>query len=509
MEGNKKNNNQISTLLLVVGVIFILIAGSIFVTTAWQHLSENGKRLILTATVAGLYAVAWKLREKGILTKTEHALYYLATAGTGFLTVSFLGGWSTIDGYLRDGAATEFFNNCDKAMWGLMAASIGIGYRFFKEKKAWDFGILTFIFINMFLLVFDANVDDLAGIIPLAGLILLATVQYNDTGKIGYRIAQSFEFIIVNFYTVYELYDHFYKVWDIDNDMWWGYMTLIVPIILMILLERKELVWSTIAINWFCVLVQLMDGIDDWSSDTGLYELVPFAVTTAAAFLVMWYRGKEERNKKLAMVHGMMIVLELATYVITGTEWYHKLSWDILFYAGMAICVMIAFIPALIDSVVTNDTAKRILKTITLLFMVMASFCLAPVIAPEDFEIELMSVFFGAGIVLLGKIWYDKANGIRTAQFVLTCLTLAALLLHNVDVEGLGNLLFLGITGIIMLVVAAMKNRREYVIASSTTLSLLALYLTREFWLSIEWWVYLFVAGIVLVTIAVKKEKEA
>ena len=58
MEGNKKNNNQISTLLLVVGVIFILIAGSIFVTTAWQHLSENGKRLILTATVAGLYAVA-------------------------------------------------------------------------------------------------------------------------------------------------------------------------------------------------------------------------------------------------------------------------------------------------------------------------------------------------------------------------------------------------------------------------------------------------------------------
>ena len=85
MEGkNKRNGNQISTVLMIVGVIFIMIAGSIFVTTAWQHLSENGKRLILTASVAGLYAVAWKLREKGILTKTEHALYYLATAGTGF-----------------------------------------------------------------------------------------------------------------------------------------------------------------------------------------------------------------------------------------------------------------------------------------------------------------------------------------------------------------------------------------------------------------------------------------
>ena len=127
----------------------------------------------------------------------------------------------------------------------------------------------------------------------------------------------------------------------------------------------------------------------------------------------------------------------------------------------------------------------------------------------DYFAVEVGSLLLGAGIVLLGIIWYDKKNGIRVFQFGFTCMTLLVLLIHNIMVEELACLMFLGIAGIVMLVLAAIKNHKEYVIASSATLSLLALYLTREFWLSIEWWVYLFVAGVVLVGIAIKKEKEA
>lgn len=511
MEGNniKKNNNQISTVLLVVGVIFILIAGSIFVTTAWQSLSENGKRIILVAVVAGLYTVSWKLREKGILSKTEHALYYLATAGTGFITVSMLGGWYMINGYFANGASIGMLNNEDKAMWGFLAAAVGIAYRFFKEKKVWDFGILTFIFINMFMLSFYSSVDEIVGIVPLTGLILLTTVQYVDTKDIGFRIVQSLELMLLDFYLVFELYEHFNKVWDLENNMWWAYMALIIPVILMVVLERKELIWSVIATNWFLVFVQLMSGIDHWNSETAIYELVPLATTTTVGFIIMWLRSNEETYKKFAIIHVLMVALQLVTYILAGTQWFNKLDWDVLFYVGMGAAVMAAFIPALIDSALVNDTAKRIMKTLTLLFMELAAIFMAPITASENFEVELISVFFGAGIVLLGKIWYDKTEGIRVAQFVLTCLTLFTLLLHNIAVEELTNLMFLGVTGIIMLVIAAIKDHKEYVIASATTLSLLALYITREFWLSIEWWVYLLVAGIALVAIAIKKEKEA
>ena len=40
-----------------------------------------------------------------------------------------------------------------------------------------------------------------------------------------------------------------------------------------------------------------------------------------------------------------------------------------------------------------------------------------------------------------------------------------------------------------------------------TPLILIVLYLTRTFWLSIAWWVYLFAAGVGLILYAIKREK--
>ena len=508
----KRSKNQISTFLLIVGVIFIMIAGSIFVTAAWQQLSETGKRIILASAVAGLYVASWKLREKGILTKTEHALYYLAAAGTGFITVSLLGGWSTVNGYVDSIGSMGGFNNADRAMWGLFATAIGIAYRFFKERKAWDFGILSFIFINMFFLVFEANVHDMAGLIPLAGLLLLASFQYVNTGKTGYRITQSLELCLINYYFIFELYDMFSQVTSFSEtaDSWWYFAVLLSELILMVLLERKELIYTALSINWMLTVTQLIEGIDDWAHERNhLYDIVPYALTTALALLIMWYRSRNEKYGRLAILHGLMVALELIVFLLAQTEWYGDLGWDTLAVAGSCMCIMIAYIFGIVDCMLVNDTAKRIMKTLALVFSVFSAFFLSFIIAPDNFEVEFMSAFFGVGIVLLGRIWYDRAKGVSVAQFVLTCITLFLLLLHNIEVEELANLMVLGIGGIIMLIVAAYRNRREYVIASSATLSLLAIYLTREFWLSIAWWVYLFAAGVVLVGIAVKKEREA
>lgn len=506
----EKKKNQISTLLLVVGVIFILIAGSIFVTSAWKHLSETGKQMILTCVVAGLYVVTWKLREKGILTKAEHALYYLASAGTGFITVSFLGGWDTVNGYIDYIAISNSFNNADRAMWGLFAAGIGIAYRFFKERKVWDFGILTAILTVMFFLVFDASVNDLAGVIPLAALTLLVTFRYKETGHIGYRIAQSIGLLATNTYFVCELYRFMYDgSFDGDVFKWWLFAAFIIDIILMVLLERVELTTMVLAIGWLSVLCQIFEGFETWKHDNvHLYSLVPYGAVAAISLGIMWYREREDKYVKLAVIHGLMVLLEISLFALAKTEWFHSLSWDVLYLAAMASSVMFAFIFASVDSVLVNDTAKRIMKTFTLFFGELAALFLMATLDLDYFAVEVGSLFFGAGIVLLGIIWYDKAKGIRKAQFILTCVTLFVLLLHNLEVEELACLMFLGIAGIVMLVAAALKNHREYVIASSATLSLLALYLTREFWLSIEWWVYLFIAGVVLVGIAIKKEKE-
>jgi hypothetical protein len=128
---------------------------------------------------------------------------------------------------------------------------------------------------------------------------------------------------------------------------------------------------------------------------------------------------------------------------------------------------------------------------------------------PQSYEMEWNCAVFGIGIVLLGHIWYDKKQGVEKIQLIATCLLLAILLLADADHGALGNVLIYGVACVGIILVAAIRSRREYVIAASVALALLVLYITRTFWLSIAWWVYLFVAGIVLIVLAIKKEKDA
>jgi hypothetical protein len=127
----------------------------------------------------------------------------------------------------------------------------------------------------------------------------------------------------------------------------------------------------------------------------------------------------------------------------------------------------------------------------------------------KNYLTEWNCAVFALGIVLLGYIWYDKKQVVDQLQFILTCLLLVILLLRDVVSGGLGNVLLLGVTCVTMIVVAAVRNRRDYVIAASIALALIVIYITRAFWLSIAWWVYLFAAGVILIVFAVKKEKEA
>lgn len=110
-------------------------------------------------------------------------------------------------------------------------------------------------------------------------------------------------------------------------------------------------------------------------------------------------------------------------------------------------------------------------------------------------------------IALLGKIWYHRGKGLRRFQFVAVCILLAVLMMDDVGSGNIYNVLFLAVSTLVMLIIATMRGSRRYSIASAVTLILTALYLTRDIWTNIAWWVYLFVAGVGLVVYAVKREK--
>ena len=56
-------------------------------------------------------------------------------------------------------------------------------------------------------------------------------------------------------------------------------------------------------------------------------------------------------------------------------------------------------------------------------------------------------------------------------------------------------------------IISSLKNNQKYQVLSGICLTLLTLYTTRTFWLSVAWWVYLLIAGIVCILIAILREK--
>lgn len=87
----KKDRNMISEILLVVGVIFVLIAGGVFVSRTWNYLPEIWKKVILLFTTVGILAVSEWLGRIPKVEKAGSALFYLGTGFAGYLVMAFLG----------------------------------------------------------------------------------------------------------------------------------------------------------------------------------------------------------------------------------------------------------------------------------------------------------------------------------------------------------------------------------------------------------------------------------
>ena len=69
-------------------IIFMIIAGGIFVTNSWAYFSDPVKQLCLAVVMLVLFVGKFYVGEKLKLEKTATALCYLGIAAGGFLTYS-------------------------------------------------------------------------------------------------------------------------------------------------------------------------------------------------------------------------------------------------------------------------------------------------------------------------------------------------------------------------------------------------------------------------------------
>lgn len=565
MESNNKNQNAL--FLMVVGVIFIVIAGAIFVTTAWQHLPIIAKNLILLGVAAGLFAGSEKAYKSKKMKKTEAALFYLAVAFTGFFILTLM---SNANNYMTENVIMPNMPNLMLANLIMMIPTFlrflrtrkGLDFTVlvilldgailwfiasFADSYEWEVKIYSFLQAGIILLFAigdyhrqkwleeNKGLDTafrvfylLHGICYVCFIWLNCLDGFLDKGQI---FASTVVLVIATLLTYASRKKTVCRVFNSLSILWcvlagvsfansflpetvkmsaWGilFTAYVINLVIMVCTLRKEMFYILFSFGMLVPFAQLIS----YGGYYFLFSYIPHMPTvyipfTACMMIAMVFFVKrriengeitwEKEGKrfiKAAGVQGITVLMMLQAAALEG-----------FLLMGICVLVMVLFLTAAVFSG-ENKEIRNIFYTFALGMGELAAFNQPYIEISNTYAAEWVCFLLGIGIVLLHLIWYDGTNSMRVVSFVFTCVLLAVLLINDIIQGGLGNVIILGVTGVLMLVVAAIFNYREYAIASSVTLILLVFYITRSFWLSIAWWVYLFIAGVALVFLAIKKE---
>ncbi|MBR3509988.1 MAG: hypothetical protein IKO03_14610 [Lachnospiraceae bacterium] len=560
MEGNSKK--IFSTLLLSVGVLFIVVSGGIFVSQTWQYLPDAIKKLCLVVVTAAFFAGSvWTERKS--LGKASTALYYLGVCFTGFSVMGLL-----------------LMTDAEKSMMlflSLAAMSVPMLWRFWKEKRVIDF-ILQVLLCDGMILCLANSFGGAAGssvallsttvlsmlmagliaychqelpeeqnIITVASLVYIfhtmislpwtllelfiesnfiflvfpvlmilgsITVLYLTYNKlVVLRVVQSFLLLYALLTFAVALFKNVFIEYGWTEIAYSVFGAFLIGLILMVLLDRKELLFANVMLMGLYSLIQVAMYVILKGVAREELCCFPYAIALAIALLAWKYFKDPDVSWKTIgkfalLFSGIGLNGVIAFFLPAYARDYAVLFLVALYFLTISFCM---------DDFRGMNGLKALFQTMSLL-VALITVLKTPIFPTTfleeetgrllvNFQLEYICIFLGLGIVLLGIIWYDIFEEIRISQLIGTCLLLAVLLFHNLMVPALANVLFLGIAALLMLVLATLLKQKAYALAAALTLTIIALYLTREVWLSIAWWVYLFVAGVGLVIFAIKKEK--
>ena len=124
---------------------------------------------------------------------------------------------------------------------------------------------------------------------------------------------------------------------------------------------------------------------------------------------------------------------------------------------------------------------------------------------PEVICLEVRLIPAAGFIWGLGRIWGHRKK-ITNIQSVLYCLCLGTMALDALSTGAVWDALILEAVNLAVFLGAYMRKSMGWIRISGVTMILVALYMTKDFWLSLSWWVYLLAAGLGLIVFAAVNE---
>ena len=560
----QKNNNQVSTFLMVVGICFIVVAGSIFASKAWQYVPDIAKQMVLAGVAIGSYIGAKKLELNGTMHKTSAALYYLGTAFLGLFVMLLFGGMWMEDGNQR----VTGWNEISFILSGLCML-LATAWRFAEKRTTFDF-VLTALLADWVIMWIKMLADisvEASALLSAAG-ILVYTMAYRNLHTWSWEkqgvecafhvlyilhgvsfvfhllLASAFMdgtmarlamavmtgtivFITYTFYEVKEIKVFRYLnsiavLWFVQSCVtlcgsllkdtgladiklldWFCFFT--ASYVIGLVTKRKEIIISMLVFGFIMPFVQVSITFDYHLLSATTHRetaYLPFTLVLMAGMVYLLWQAMDSRILETRECIRYIIVIAIQSVPML-VAWHASRT----FVDGRVYLILTTVSLLTCDLLCSHELVRVMLHILNIIMSVITAGSYTLEWIPDDYKREWVCLLLLITILLFERMGEEIKNEMRGFKFVSITLMMVFLLLSGAIAGGIGNALILGAVGVVILVLASVYNNRAYAIMSSVVLLLLALYITRDFWFQIAWWIYLMIAGVVLVVIAVKKER--
>lgn len=548
----EKNKKVFSVILMMVGALFIVISGGIFVSKTWHYLPEAVKKMCLAAVTAGFFAGSYYTEKRSGLKRTPFLLYYLGVCFTGFTSMSLLGSvpvglsgrlfvtfllmsvpvaihfWRErkltdliFQMLLADGMVFCFSEGGAMILSFSLVTMLFAGFSYYcskalPEERAMILTSQIFSWVHMavafpWILIYAVECRGfLLSVLPAFLLTASLTAIYLSKPCKVYRILQSMGILLSSLAVVANAVQLLPNPNRMDRTELILFLTLLINLGLAVWLDRREMAVASEGFAGLLTFVQVCLYTVNASFRIENDPLYPYALCVAAAILLhKFFRHPDGSWKPVIRRAFFWLLMGLHILLVWRLREY-ALNYGLAFWFAL-VCLQVSAL--LYEQGLVRDIFRSLAVIIMLCALCDSTIIPTRIVAEDgvkvllDFGTEYCCILMALAIVLLGKIWYDRGKAVRWMQFAGVCLILAVLVCSNLASPALPNVLFLGLGALCLLVLSTVCHWKNYALASAITLSLVAIYLTKEVWMSIAWWVYLFAAGVGLVIYAIKREK--
>lgn len=229
------------------------------------------------------------------------------------------------------------------------------------------------------------------------------------------------------------------------------------------------------------------------------YNIILLAVLTIYVVVskLIYSEGIFVSNDKKVTIDTLFATAWLAILPLFGSERIN------LFFVLTASSM---FITGFIRKNTSYETASVILTISTLLTAF--AFVTRPFLVPDSPEISNKITI---GIIALTGfvsqiVWKKYKEAANIAANIIYILSFISLLFDAIYFDTAANTIFVMSVMVFALVVSIMTRSKTWFITSSSSLFVITIFATREYLTSLNWWIYLFITGVILIALAVTNE---